>query len=327
MKPRRGVRGILYALTAIGLSIGLFPVAARAGDMPLTWDPNSEADLSGYKIHIGPFSRSYSQTIDVGHVTTYTVTNLSDGQTYYAAVTAYDIYGNESGFSNEVSATIAAAPPPSEPTSEPLEAPPPIPGSPQFSGDATNITVSWPALENYTALKGYHVWFGMSTTSWVVDQIVNQPTTSAAFAANGPGSYWACVRSINTADMESQEQMCNGTVLEPAPEPTSEPTSEPASDPTSEPTSELTSEQVSEPTSEPASEPTSELTSEPAAEPTSELTSEPTTEPTSEPTSELSSEPTSEPAPAEETIASTEEGSDTTLDETSPKRWWRRWWQ
>ena len=40
--------------------------------------------------------------VDVGNVTTYTVTGLADGATYYFAVTAYDSVGNESGYSNEV---------------------------------------------------------------------------------------------------------------------------------------------------------------------------------------------------------------------------------
>jgi hypothetical protein len=38
------------------------------------------------------------------------VNNLEDGQTYFFAVTAYDFVGNESGFSEEVSATIGTNP-------------------------------------------------------------------------------------------------------------------------------------------------------------------------------------------------------------------------
>jgi PKD repeat protein len=73
----------------------------------LAWDPNGEADLGGYRVYVGTSPGTYTQTIDVAHVTTFTVSNLSDGQTYFFAVTAYDIFTNESAFSNEVSATVA----------------------------------------------------------------------------------------------------------------------------------------------------------------------------------------------------------------------------
>jgi uncharacterized repeat protein (TIGR02543 family) len=46
---------------------------------------------------------NYSTITPVGNVTTYTINNLSGGQTFYFSVTAYDTSNNESGFSNEVS--------------------------------------------------------------------------------------------------------------------------------------------------------------------------------------------------------------------------------
>jgi len=47
--------------------------------------------------------------IDVGNTTSYTVSNLIDGQTYYFNVTAYDAAGVESEYSGEVSMLVAAA--------------------------------------------------------------------------------------------------------------------------------------------------------------------------------------------------------------------------
>jgi fibronectin type 3 domain-containing protein len=70
----------------------------------LAWDPNTEPQLAGYKVYFGTSTGVYTTTIDVQNVTTYTVTGLAPGQTYYFAVTAYDGSGDESGFSNEVSA-------------------------------------------------------------------------------------------------------------------------------------------------------------------------------------------------------------------------------
>jgi fibronectin type 3 domain-containing protein len=69
----------------------------------LSWNPNSERDLAGYKVYYGNSSRTYHTNIDVHKVTTYTITDLSEGEIYYFAATAYDKRKNESGYSNEVS--------------------------------------------------------------------------------------------------------------------------------------------------------------------------------------------------------------------------------
>jgi len=122
MKPRRGLRRILWAPIAIGLLLWLCPVAATAGSLSLAWDPNTEEDLAGYKVHIGVSSQTFSQIIDVGHVTAFTATDLLEGETYFSTVTAYDIFMNESGFSNEVSTTIPVTTPPPEP--DPVNSPP-----------------------------------------------------------------------------------------------------------------------------------------------------------------------------------------------------------
>jgi len=44
-------------------------------------------------LHYGTTSRSYSETIDVGNVTTYTISNLIAGKRYYFVVTAYNAAG------------------------------------------------------------------------------------------------------------------------------------------------------------------------------------------------------------------------------------------
>lgn len=71
----------------------------------LTWDPNTEADLAGYKVYHSETSQMYTlgtpeATIPVG-TQTYVVTKLAKGRHYFA-VTAYDTAGNESALSMEV---------------------------------------------------------------------------------------------------------------------------------------------------------------------------------------------------------------------------------
>jgi len=75
----------------------------------LTWTANGEPDLAGYKIYIGTASGTYSflgSPFMTGKVTSYTVSNLPKGQTYFFAISAYDSAGNESLLSAEVSKSI-----------------------------------------------------------------------------------------------------------------------------------------------------------------------------------------------------------------------------
>jgi fibronectin type 3 domain-containing protein len=74
----------------------------------LTWSANKEKDLAGYKVYRATASGTYGAPIAAlpGNVTTYQATSLEFGKTYFFVVTAYDIAGNESGYSNEVSKSI-----------------------------------------------------------------------------------------------------------------------------------------------------------------------------------------------------------------------------
>jgi hypothetical protein len=74
----------------------------------LTWGANKEKDLAGYKVYRATASGTYGAPIATlpGNVTTYQATSLQFGKTYFFVVTAYDIAGNESGYSNEVSKSI-----------------------------------------------------------------------------------------------------------------------------------------------------------------------------------------------------------------------------
>jgi hypothetical protein len=80
--------------------------AAYAASVELEWDPNSEPELAGYTIYWGTTSGNYTSSKDVGKTTTYTLTGLDEGKTYYFAATAYDGSRIESGYSNQISYTV-----------------------------------------------------------------------------------------------------------------------------------------------------------------------------------------------------------------------------
>jgi PKD repeat protein len=85
----------------------LFAAArAVAGEVTLAWDPVINSSLAGYNVYYGPAAGNYPSRIDVGNRTFYTVPHLTEGATYHFAATAYDATRTESGFSNDVSATI-----------------------------------------------------------------------------------------------------------------------------------------------------------------------------------------------------------------------------
>jgi subtilisin-like proprotein convertase family protein len=87
---------------------GLRNVGYTSSSLGLTWGANTERDLGGYKIYYGTASGDYGDAIDVGRVTTYVLTGLTRGETYYVAVRAYDRSKNESDYSDEVIGTPMA---------------------------------------------------------------------------------------------------------------------------------------------------------------------------------------------------------------------------
>ena len=92
--------------TLLVLFILCVPGILCASSLKISWNPNTESDLGGYRIYYGNASRNYSHALNVGNTTSVTIDGFFEGYTYYLAVTAYDYSGNESSFSQEVSVAV-----------------------------------------------------------------------------------------------------------------------------------------------------------------------------------------------------------------------------
>jgi len=79
-----------------------FGSAAQAGPgVNLSWDASPDPGVAHYKIYFGTGSYNYTRTVTVGNVTSASIEGLTEGTTYYFAVTAISEWGEESDFSNE----------------------------------------------------------------------------------------------------------------------------------------------------------------------------------------------------------------------------------
>ena len=100
MSVSRFVKVIAAVLLAI-----CCPRLSHAAGLTIEWDPPGDGTTTGFILMYGEAPGSYSQQVDVGNTTSYTLNSLSDGTTYYFAVRAYDATGATSDPSAEVSAT------------------------------------------------------------------------------------------------------------------------------------------------------------------------------------------------------------------------------
>lgn len=97
-----------YRLSMIFFAAAISLQANAADGLRLRWDANTEADLSHYnayrsRVSGGPYTMLNAVPITT---TTFIDARCADATTYYYVVTAVDFSGNESAYSEEVSATM-----------------------------------------------------------------------------------------------------------------------------------------------------------------------------------------------------------------------------
>ena len=159
----------------------------------LSWNDNTEPDLAGYNVYRSTMSGSGYTKINAELVLTsdYVDLTATNGTTYYYVVTAEDLSSNESGYSNEASATPVDTPP-SAPTG--LFA---TPGNSQVSLDWNNNSES--------DLDGYNVFRSTTSGSGYIKINTDLVSTSDYVditAVNGT-TYYYVVTAVDQTQNES----------------------------------------------------------------------------------------------------------------------------
>jgi Fibronectin type III domain len=109
-RPARSYCFLAIFLLLLALIMGCGGGGSSTGNggvIKIGWDPNTESELAGYRVHLGTRSDdAFTTSVDVGMATregnlvVYTLTNLNMGQEYCIALTAYNTSNYESGLSN-----------------------------------------------------------------------------------------------------------------------------------------------------------------------------------------------------------------------------------
>jgi hypothetical protein len=91
-----------FAVVVLLALVFFTPIKVPAAMITLAWDKNPESEVKGYKVYYGTSTHNYGYTLDVGNVTSGTITGLMEGLMYYFSATAYNENNFESTYSNEL---------------------------------------------------------------------------------------------------------------------------------------------------------------------------------------------------------------------------------
>ena len=191
------MRGILTAMLAI------FALAQGAFGATLGWDANTESNIAGYRLYYGTTSGNYSQVVDAGNTTQATISNLTAGATYYAAVTAYNTSSLESTKSAEVSFVASGT--------TPVKATPTVSLSSPANGMAyaapATITVTASASESGGTISKVEFYNGSS----LIATDTASPYT-ATFTGVPVGTYVLTARAYDAAGVTATSSTVTVTV-------------------------------------------------------------------------------------------------------------------
>jgi chitodextrinase len=179
---------------SVPTGLGATPISQT--QINLSWSASTDtggSGLAGYRIYRGGTQVGTSAT------TSYSDSGLTAGTTYLYRVAAYDVAGNVSAQSSQVSAKTLDTTPPSVPTG--------LTGS---AASATLINLSWVASTDNVGVTGYRVYRGGSqigtsaTTTYADSTVVGSTTYSykvAAYDAVPNVSAQSTAKNVSTPDI------------------------------------------------------------------------------------------------------------------------------
>lgn len=154
---RRPASSLNHAARILAICAALLILSAASAfaqsSLRVAWNANTESDLAGYRLTYVPQGGGTSRTVDVGNVTTTTVTGLDLGRWYNFSLVAYNQTGGVSAPSATVSAFTTYLTGLSVSSASPF---------------LTNTTVTWTAIPatGSPALE-YEFWL-WSSTGWTL---------------------------------------------------------------------------------------------------------------------------------------------------------------
>lgn len=118
------MKNLMFALLLVVVASGAPTEFTQSPTVFLSWDYSAEPDIAGYRVHFGKVSGVYTHVVNVGigeqfagedgveRVRPMGAIDLPEGGEWFCAVTAYNTYGLESPYSDEVSfaRNVPAAP-------------------------------------------------------------------------------------------------------------------------------------------------------------------------------------------------------------------------
>lgn len=113
LQAARGASGWISKIGRVALFLWLACLPAVQGallppppSVTLAWNASPDPNIIEYQVYVGTASQSYSTVISAGNSTAVNITDLTQGATYYFAVTAINMLGIESSYSNEIIYTV-----------------------------------------------------------------------------------------------------------------------------------------------------------------------------------------------------------------------------
>lgn len=194
--------------TPPGVPTGLVATAGD-GKALLDWDDSTAGDLFDYLIYSATSTDGPWQLVDAAFVSSRTINGLTNGTTYWFAVSARDQQNNQSARSQSQSAT------PHDLT------PPPVPGAPVATPGDRQVTLTWAPNGAAADRVGYRVYTADSAGGpWTAASgLVTGTTHTVTDLTNGTAT-WFAVTSVDGSDNESARSAAtSATPVDNAPPP------------------------------------------------------------------------------------------------------------